>query len=302
MRESVAAVVVTYNRKELLIRCVNGLLGQTHPVDRIYIIDNASSDGTFELLERLGLTNNPIIEYVRLPENTGGAGGFHEGLKLAHKSGFQWIWLMDDDGCPDADSLGNLLSKKNISDFLSPVVLCDDESLSFPFDLPRRRAAAYSLKDVNAHAIDGCIVGVAFPFNGTLVSSKMVDKVGYPKKEMFIWGDELEYLARCKKAGFTPVTVCSAKHFHPPSRAKSAQLPFRLGWVTVPDDKFRLYLVVRNNSYINSRYPSIGSLKFFVKYLMYAAFNITRAPVIVVGIYDGLLANWKRARKLSKRF
>jgi len=84
----VCAVVVTYNRKDLLVECLEALRRQTGPLDAIYIIDNASTDGTPELLRSRGYRDGAVIEnpldgseiiirYVRLPVNTGGAGGFH---------------------------------------------------------------------------------------------------------------------------------------------------------------------------------------------------------------------------------
>ncbi len=63
-RDTIAAVVVTYNRKELLIECLDALMNQTYPLDGIYIIDNASSDGTPELLLEKGYINKPLF-----PEN-----------------------------------------------------------------------------------------------------------------------------------------------------------------------------------------------------------------------------------------
>jgi rhamnopyranosyl-N-acetylglucosaminyl-diphospho-decaprenol beta-1,3/1,4-galactofuranosyltransferase len=94
---SVAAVVVTFNRKELLCECLDALLAQTYPVSRIVLIDNASSDGTAELLAEKGYLENEIFDYLRLPVNSGGAGGFHEGVKRAFEAGFDWLWLMDDE-------------------------------------------------------------------------------------------------------------------------------------------------------------------------------------------------------------
>jgi GT2 family glycosyltransferase len=61
MSDTVAAVVVTYNRKELLIECLEALRNQTHKPDAIFIIDNKSDDGTPELL----LEKNYI---TKLPE------------------------------------------------------------------------------------------------------------------------------------------------------------------------------------------------------------------------------------------
>lgn len=85
----VAAVVVTYNRKELLRECLNALLNQTRPLDEIIVIDNASTDGTQEMIAK----EFPYITYVLMSENIGGAGGFHEGMKLAYEKGYDWIWV-----------------------------------------------------------------------------------------------------------------------------------------------------------------------------------------------------------------
>ena len=92
--DTTCAVVVTYNRKELLIECLESLRNQTKPLNAIYIIDNASTDGTPNLLlekefiekippdkldhnwEKCFLTNSPVdkseikIYYVGMCENT----------------------------------------------------------------------------------------------------------------------------------------------------------------------------------------------------------------------------------------
>jgi rhamnopyranosyl-N-acetylglucosaminyl-diphospho-decaprenol beta-1,3/1,4-galactofuranosyltransferase len=104
-RSSVAAVVVTFNRKVLLCECLDALLAQNVAVDRIVLINNASSDGTEDYLREKGYLGNELIDYVRMPINGGGAGGFHEGVKRAYEAGFAWLWLMDDDVEPLPDAL-----------------------------------------------------------------------------------------------------------------------------------------------------------------------------------------------------
>src|SRR5258708_23168564 len=83
---TVAAVIVTFNRKGLLIECLEAVRGQTRPCERVFIIDNSSTDGTPELLADEGVLDGSI-EYVRLPVNTGSAGGFHEGVRRAYAAG-----------------------------------------------------------------------------------------------------------------------------------------------------------------------------------------------------------------------
>lgn len=127
--ETVCAVVVTYNRKKLFLECLEALRKQTRPIQGIYLIDNASTDGTPELLLKEGyikelppenltgpwekkfeiknLSDGQFIKfyYVRMYKNTGGAGGFYEGVKRAYEKGYDWLWLMDDDAESKEDAL-----------------------------------------------------------------------------------------------------------------------------------------------------------------------------------------------------
>ena len=68
--KKVCAVVVTYNRKELLCRNIKSLLKQTYPVD-ILIYDNASTDGTEDELNNGGYLAMPNIIYVKGKYNGG---------------------------------------------------------------------------------------------------------------------------------------------------------------------------------------------------------------------------------------
>jgi len=294
----VAAVVVTHNRKELLVKCLRAILDQTYAVDRLFVIDNASSDGTPQMLESLGFMKHPQLEYIRLTENMGGAGGFHEGIKLAYDRGFGWIWLMDDDGFPYPTSLENLMNMTGKYHFLGPLVAVDSHNLSFCFTW--RKSVITRVSEAEAIASDGCIVGEISIFNGTLISRHMVATIGCPKKEFFIWGDEIEYLKRAVRAGYVPVTVCAARHYHPPSRMRYKRLPMRLGWVAAHEDKFRLYLYIRNFSYIYRRYVSFDSVKFYVKYLIYAATDYKKSWIIMMAVFDGLVGYWGRAKKFQR--
>ncbi|WP_295266446.1 glycosyltransferase, partial [Veillonella sp.] len=91
----VVAIVVTYNRLELLKECIQALQSQSLALD-ILVVDNNSNDGTRGYIEKLALTNKNII-YKNTGENLGGAGGFNFGLKIAAKMDYEYVWIMDDD-------------------------------------------------------------------------------------------------------------------------------------------------------------------------------------------------------------
>ncbi|MHA0902720.1 glycosyltransferase, partial [Enterobacter ludwigii] len=104
----ICAVVVTFNRKQLLVRSLNSIISQRNAVlNKIIIIDNASTDGTEIYLHEKGMfvNNNIEIEYVRLQSNLGGAGGFNKGLSIAFDQQYDYCWVMDDDGYPDENCL-----------------------------------------------------------------------------------------------------------------------------------------------------------------------------------------------------
>ena len=201
MSERVCAVVVTYNRKELLRECLEALKGQTRKVDHILVVDNASTDGTGEMLR----AEFPEVEALRLPENQGGAGGFHEGMKRAHGMGFDWLWLMDDDTIPREDALEELLLAAERAegvlghkpDFLSSRALWTDGKL--PVNLqPLRRDLPdllFALLEVGLAPIRGA------SFVSLLVHRGAVEAYGYPRKEFFIWCDDVEYTHRITRKG-----------------------------------------------------------------------------------------------------
>lgn len=137
-RQKIAAVIVTYNRNELLVENIDKLLQQELLPDKIMIIDNHSSDHTREVVENRYKKYKDIIDYYYLDENLGGAGGFEIGSRRAYEQGFDLIWLMDDDGKPfDNYTLSNLLValiNQNLVHkpaILNSLVLADEETLAF---------------------------------------------------------------------------------------------------------------------------------------------------------------------------
>ncbi|MDB5188989.1 MAG: glycosyl transferase, family 2 [Candidatus Nomurabacteria bacterium] len=191
--EKIAAIVVTFNRKDLLPKCLDGILKQTRPVDHIFLIDNASTDGTKEIVEEL-YKNNPLISYTILPENSGSAGGFHEGVKAAYEEGMDWIWFLDDDVSPRSNCLEKMLEYSHISKCMHPSKLDVNgeeflwESL---FDTALGRVTFIpNLSFKNGKDFTFVNVGC---FEGMFIHRDIVEKIGFPDKRFFIGGDDTMY-------------------------------------------------------------------------------------------------------------
>ncbi len=214
-----AGVVVTCNRKELLLHNLRQLLSQSMELDKIYIIDNASSDGTCEYLQDKDILKNDIIEYVRLEENSGGAGGFYEGVKRGYEAGYDYVWLMDDDGAPyNKDTFQIIMDKaKELKQkgkelfVLNSLVVCEEEALSFGLG----EGSINTRQEAMNKSKEGLLYSTLNPFNGTLVTRELIAVAGYPNKEFFIKGDDADYMLRCKAAKATLATVVDSIYYHP---------------------------------------------------------------------------------------
>jgi len=331
--EKVCAVVVTYNRKKLLLRCLGALQKQSRPLNAIYVIDNASTDGTPEVLlehkyipklppknikepwetfyeianlQDFGINSNLSITiyYVRMQENIGAAGGFYEGVKRSCEKGYDWTWLMDDDGIPSEDCLNKLLlgGKKFPVDFLAPLVIDINNSgrLSFGISDYRNKQTIYTFHEAMKYSINGSFEGTACPYNGILISKELIKIAGYPKREMFIWGDEIEYLLRIKSKGFKVITICNAIHKHPIGKTVHHKIFFGQFSVRFNNQKLKDYCKFRNRAFIYKKYNAYILLKEIIKYTWFfiisRKFDLKNMLFYLSATIDGLKGDFSKHR------
>lgn len=273
----VVAVVVTFNRIDLLQSLVSRLR-EVPEVDEILVIDNASSDGTGEWLRGFEAQDRrpSHLNHRSLTENTGGAGGFHDGLKWAVERGADLVWLMDDDGLPDTTCLATLLEHRADFDFWGPVVVdeADHERLVFPIRLPGGTRVVHAMTDVATAATDGVIQDVVIPFNGVLVTRDLVERIGLPRAEFFIWGDDHEYRLRAEKAGGRVGTVVAARVLHPNVGELGTPMMFGRTTYNHSPSELKHYCMARNNLLNLREYRGwLHALAFVVKTVWFYLFT-----------------------------
>lgn len=189
--DRICAVIVTFNRKNLLMGCIESLHRMTRRPDTIFVIDNHSTDGTVELLKE----RFPEIECVRQSHNRGSAGGFGAALELGHQRGYDWIWLMDDDIELKPDCLEVMCRYRSISKFIQVrregpegVVSLEalwDASMGMCLNMPT---------DLSFERSDRDWIPVRWGnFEGPLVHRSIVDRIGLPEERFFLSGDDLMY-------------------------------------------------------------------------------------------------------------
>lgn len=243
-RMKILAAIVTHNRKELLGRCLDSLQDQRLPPATIVVIDNASTDGTVEMLA------GRSIRSVR-QANVGSAGGWHRAIEIAIAEGFDAVWLMDDDGFPDRDALAQLvphlvsgvacassvvLRENDRGRFVFPFPKLDSKGEPVILGMPRKMA---DLEELGRVAPDGTYP-FAHLFNGALVATWAARAVGNVERGFFIFGDEVDYFFRLRAAG-TVMSVLAAHHYHP----DVSQRPYTPA---------KVYYYVKNTLILNQRY------------------------------------------------
>lgn len=207
-----AAVIVTFNRSDKLMKVLDALAAQTRRPDVVIVVDNASTDDTPERVAARAAAD-PSIRHLRLPKNVGGAGGFHAGMKAAYQMGAQFFWISDDDAYPNPDAL------QTLHDALS----------GFETDTGWRPSFACS----RVEWIDGTLCEMNCPrpvwdwarfvqpgrawalvdsasFVSVMIPRWALTEHGLPIADYFIWFDDAEYtrrIARSYPGIFVPESV-----------------------------------------------------------------------------------------------
>jgi rhamnopyranosyl-N-acetylglucosaminyl-diphospho-decaprenol beta-1,3/1,4-galactofuranosyltransferase len=289
----IAAVVVTFNRLDLLQHLLTQILG-IDELDEILVVDNASTDGTGEWLRSIEQESERVHARL-LTDNTGGAGGFHEGLRWAVERGADLAWLMDDDGMPEPDCLKTLLAYDGALDFWGPVVVdvADPTRLVFPIRLPGGTRVVHAMDDVRAAAGDGLIPDIVIPFNGVLLTRSLVEEIGLPRAEFFIWGDDHEYRMRAERSGARIATVVEARVLHPSVGSLGTPMAFgRTTYNDTPSD-LKHYCMARNNLLNLREYGGrLHAAAFVAKTLWFYTFT-RRDPARIRLSVDA----WRAARR-----
>jgi len=294
VRESacIFAIVVTYNRRTLLERCIAALQIQTRLPTRILIIDNASSDDTHDWMLSSGLTEKELIIYVRMKENLGGAGGFAEGMKRSFELGAEWIWMMDDDAVPHHDALEKLLEVAIIENNIYGSLAVNGADTAWVTTLLEQGGTVVDRVDLVPD-----LSRVKFvPFLGFMAHRNLVGRIGFPNVGFFIAADDVEYCLRAEQAGVRIFIVGKSQIEHPKSLSYVAQIPGRKliclelpPWKRYYDTRNRLLIARKYYGYRLWTQTVPGSFVRLIAALIYEPRKFAQLRAFVAGMIDGLL-------------
>ena len=205
--ETVAVVVVTFDRADLLTGMLDGLAALDRAPDAVVVVDNHSTDHTPDVLAAELARGRLPLQVVRTEENLGGAGGFHLGLRTAYAQGWDRFWLMDDDVVPAPDCLSVLMAVDE--DCLTSVRedshgrLCEKAATRFDLTHPWViKPKTGMVEDFGTREAMPELVEVEnVAFEGFMVRRGVVAEVGLPDPSYFIFYDDVDFAIRARRTG-----------------------------------------------------------------------------------------------------
>lgn len=297
----------TFNDEEVIDRSLQALLDQTYPVERIVLVDNASTDRT---LER---SFPSIVTVIRHEHNLGTSGAVISGMRYAADHQFDWIWLFDADSAPHKDALQRLVDlyqnfslelKDQVWLIASRLVEGATRRPYHAFNLGPRR-----LKEIRPDPNQFYYEFDATMWSGSLYKLSAVRILGYPIADYVLDIGELEYGYRGRRRGFRAFLHQGSIVEHniggQPSRPPSIYRfgPFCLTLFDLPP--IRCYYLVRNHVYFwlyEYRERNLYTLAYCLAKLTKIMINFIIRPgkhghqlaACLQGLQDGIWKNLDR--------
>lgn len=274
----VAAIVVTYNRRDVLAEALEAIAAQSWAPQSVCVVDNASQDETEEMVRR----RFPTIDYLRLADNLGPAGGFAAGL--AHHEGrdTDYFWFLDDDSQPYSHALERVLQ---VAQGLPRCGAVGLDGGSLRWGAPRH--GGDPIPGIDADLDEGVRRCDFILWDGAVMASPVVAQVGYPRTELFIMMEDIEYTNRIAVAGFDVVVLDEAliQRGHLGSGGDGSRPP---PWRGYYQTRNQLLLAREHRSPMELASWALRSLRFMVGAVFLLDRKRQRVSLRLLGAWHGL--------------
>ncbi len=217
---TVTALLVSHDGARWLPAVLTGLIGQTHPVDRVVAVDTTSRDDSVDLV-RDALGGDVLLDVV--PGSTSYPAAVRHGLDQAPAlDGDEWVWLLHDDSNPEPDALAELLAAAREhpgAEILGPK-LREWPSLRRLLEVgltitgTGRRETGLERGEYDQGQHDAVREVLAVNTAGMLVRRRVLESLGGLDEELPIFGNDIDFGWRAALAGHRTLVVPQAVVFH----------------------------------------------------------------------------------------
>lgn len=268
----VTAILVTYNRSDVVSKAIDCVQKQKYAVTNIVIVDNASTDNTLQVLSERRNSDSRITILSRR-DNGGYAAGLDAGMRWALSStNTEYFWMMDDDSFLEPETLELLLDTM------------DDDT----FDMLGLTGFVMKLGSKKAVEMDESVQPADYILiDSALVTREVVRQVGFPNPDFFMMCEDYEYCLRIRKAGYAIGVV---RNDHVDRQHLGSQRFSK-------DTLWRGYYHARNHMLILRDYFSWAlMLHYFIVQMKYLSGAVQapdrwmRIKLRLTGIYHGILS------------
>jgi len=296
----VCAIVPTYNRKELLTNCLKAMLSGIVVPETIIVVDNASTDGTKEHIESLfakEIEQKKII-YISLKENMGCAGGLTAGLEKGMEMDVDYFWLMDDDAEPTDNALSELLKRAEPKTCLVSIAT-DRNKYELSWGLGIKINNTVKTFQFFSEIPDSQVLEAPYaPFIGMFIPKDIVHKIGFPRTDYFIWGDDVEYVHRMWERGYRVIYIRESIIFHPSQKKITTNFLWRKNIVLIDAPDWKQYYGLRNHVHLLSRRKKwidmIGRIVYFFLIWKARGANLNTLHFYIKGVWHGIIGKLGR--------
>jgi len=290
---SVSVIVLTYNRKSYVLECLKSILSISYPNFDVVVVDNGSTDRTYEAIKR----RFPNVRLVRNDRNLGGAEGRNLGIKNAKG---EYLLFVDDDVVIDKNLLNEFayFIQKHPKCILSPKILdYTDRSrflgISHNINLLTGKARGIGYGEWDRGQFD---MNMEVPMVGAtclFVNRKILERVGLFDETLNIPYEDSDFCLRARKCGVKVVYIYRAKVWH---NARKVEMDRRLQWLGMTNPE-RAYFLIRNRILFLRKHSTLSKfiiflLAFLSTYMVYYSLVTLRCrrPDILMKVLSGSLS------------
>ncbi|WP_369014276.1 glycosyltransferase family 2 protein [Flavobacterium anhuiense] len=302
----IAVVIVTYNPKKWLRKCLSSLEQSTVDLN-VIVVDNKSTDGSNIIIKN----HFPNVTLLEVNENQGFGKGNNIGIKKALSIGADYVFLLNQDAWIESNTIINLISahqKEPQYGVISPMHLNGTgDALDYKFSFyisPSKCKNLYSdiyLKNIKSHIYEVDFVNAA----AWLISRECIEKVGGFNPSFFHYGEDDNYIQRIKYHSFKLGVLPTSNIFHDRETASHNNIYFQDEMV-----RYERSLVLKfSNPYNNYGFQSEYKKKIIalVKAIVFLKIGDIKKNILNIKILNQLdkrniLRNNNESKKIAPSF